>query len=68
MTQVETIYQNHVFRRLQSVDLPENQRVLQSIQWIEHRDPRVWLIEVQRTAAADHPAARIFSRQRERHR
>jgi predicted DNA-binding antitoxin AbrB/MazE fold protein len=47
MTQVEAIYQNGVFKPLQDVGLPENQRVRLSIQPLELDKVRAWLTEVQ---------------------
>ncbi len=47
MTYVEAIYENGVFRPLQDVGLPENQRVRLSIQPLEPADVRAWLAEVQ---------------------
>jgi predicted DNA-binding antitoxin AbrB/MazE fold protein len=47
MTQVDAIYQNGVFKPLQDVGLPENQRVRLSVQPIEVGDVRAWLAEVQ---------------------
>ncbi|MCI0461886.1 MAG: antitoxin family protein [Gemmataceae bacterium] len=47
MTQVEAIYQNGVFKPLQEVGLPENQRVRLSIEPAEARDVQAWLERVQ---------------------
>ncbi len=47
MTQVDAIYQNGVFKPLQDVELPENQRVRLSVQPVEVGDVRTWLAEVQ---------------------
>jgi predicted DNA-binding antitoxin AbrB/MazE fold protein len=47
MTQIDAICQNGVFKPLDDVGLPENQRVRLSIQPIEARDVRAWLAEVQ---------------------
>lgn len=47
MTQVDAIYQNGVFKPLQDVGLPENQRVRLSVQPVEAADARAWLAEVQ---------------------
>jgi predicted DNA-binding antitoxin AbrB/MazE fold protein len=47
MTQVDAIYQNGVFKPMQEVALPENQRVGLSVQPIEAGDVRAWLAEVQ---------------------
>ena len=47
MTQVDAIYQNGVFKPLQDVGLPENQRVRLSIQPVDVEDIRAWLAEVQ---------------------
>ena len=46
-TQVEAVYHNGVFKPLQDVGLPENQRVRLSIQAIETGNVRAWLAEVQ---------------------
>ena len=46
-TQVEAIYQDGIFKPLQEVRLPENQRVRLSVQPIEAEDIRAWLEEVQ---------------------
>ena len=40
MTQVEAIYQNGVFRPLQKVGLPENQRVRLSVEPVATADVR----------------------------
>jgi len=47
MTQVDAIYQNGVFKPLQGVGLPENQRVRLSVQTVEAGDARAWLAEAQ---------------------
>jgi len=47
MNEIEAIYQNQVFKPLEAVDLPENQRVRLNFQAIEVRDVRTWLQEVQ---------------------
>jgi len=47
MTHVDAIYQNGVFKPLQDIHLPENQRVRLSVQPIEAGDVRAWLAEVQ---------------------
>lgn len=47
MTQVDAIYQNGVFKPLQDVGLPENQRVRLSIQPVEAADVRAWLARVE---------------------
>ena len=47
MTQVDAIYQNGVFKPLQDVGLPENQRVRLSVQPVKVGDVRAWLAEVQ---------------------
>ena len=47
MTQVDAIYQNGVFKPLQEVGLPENQRVRLSVQPVEVGDVRVWFARVQ---------------------
>jgi predicted DNA-binding antitoxin AbrB/MazE fold protein len=46
MTQVDAIYQNGVFKPLQDVGLPDNQRVRLSIQPLEAADVRAWLARV----------------------
>ena len=43
MTQVDAIYQNGVFKPLQDVSLPENQRVRLSVQPVEAGDVQAWL-------------------------
>ena len=47
MTQVDAIYQNGLFKPLQDVGLPDNQRVRLSVQPVEVGDVRAWLAEVQ---------------------
>ena len=47
MTKVEAIYQNGVFRPLQEVGLPENQRVRLSVEPVAAADVRAWLARVQ---------------------
>ena len=47
MTHVDAIYQNGVFKPLQEVGLPENQRVRLSVQPVEAGDVRAWLAGVQ---------------------
>ena len=47
MTHVDAIYQNGVFRPLQDVGLPDNQRVRLSIQPLDAADMRAWLARVQ---------------------
>jgi predicted DNA-binding antitoxin AbrB/MazE fold protein len=47
MTQVDAIYQNGVFKPIQEVGLPENQRVRLSVQPIEVGDALAWLARVQ---------------------
>ena len=47
MTQVDAIYENGVFKPLQDVGLPDNQRVRLSIQPLEAADVRAWLADVQ---------------------
>ena len=42
MTQVDAIYQNGVFKPLQDIGLPENQRVRLSVQPVEAGDVRAW--------------------------
>jgi predicted DNA-binding antitoxin AbrB/MazE fold protein len=46
-TQVEAIFQNGIFKPLEEVQLPDNQRVRLSVQSIEAVDTRNWLEEVQ---------------------
>lgn len=46
MTQVDAIYQDGVFKPLQTVELPENRRVRLSIQPVEADNVRAWLDEV----------------------
>jgi predicted DNA-binding antitoxin AbrB/MazE fold protein len=46
-TQVEAIYQNGIFKPLQEVRLPENQRVRLCVQSVEAKDIRAWFEEVQ---------------------
>jgi len=46
MTQVDAIYQDGVFKPLQTVELPENRRVRLSIQPLEPNNVRAWLDEV----------------------
>lgn len=46
MTQVDAIYQNGVFRPLNDVALPENQRVRLSVEAIKIGDVQAWLAEV----------------------
>ena len=47
MTRVDAIYQDGVFKPLQTVELPENRRVRLSIQPVEADNVRAWLDEVQ---------------------
>jgi predicted DNA-binding antitoxin AbrB/MazE fold protein len=47
MTQVDAIFQNGVFKPLQDVGLPENQRVRLSVQPVDAGDVRAWLARVQ---------------------
>ena len=47
MTEVDAIYQNGVFKPLQDVGLPDNQRVRLSVQPVEASDMRAWFAEVQ---------------------
>ena len=47
MTQVDAIYQNGVFKPLQDIGLPENQRVRLSVQPVDGGDVRAWLARVQ---------------------
>ena len=46
MTQVDALYQDGVFKPLQDVDLPENQRVRHSVQPVAVVDIEAWLAEV----------------------
>ena len=46
MTQVDALYQDGVFKPLQDVDLPENQRVRLNVQPVEGGDVQAWLTEV----------------------
>ena len=46
MTQVDAIYQNGVFKPLQDVGLPEDQRVRLSVQPVETDDVTAWLARV----------------------
>jgi predicted DNA-binding antitoxin AbrB/MazE fold protein len=46
MTQVDAVYQDGVFKPLQTVELPENRRVRLSIQPVEADNVRAWLDEV----------------------
>ena len=47
MTQIDAIYQNGVFKPLQELGLPENQRVRLSVQPVEDGDVRAWLARVE---------------------
>lgn len=47
MNPIEAIYQNGVFKPLEDVGLPENQRVRLSVQPLDLGDVRVWLAGVQ---------------------
>ena len=47
MTQVDAIYQNGVFKPLQDVGLPENQRVRLSVQLVETGDVQAWLARIE---------------------
>jgi predicted DNA-binding antitoxin AbrB/MazE fold protein len=47
MSEVEAIYQNGVFRPLDAVGLPENQRVRLSVHPVESCDAGAWLAGVQ---------------------
>jgi predicted DNA-binding antitoxin AbrB/MazE fold protein len=49
MTHVDAIYQNGVFKPLQDVRLPDNQRVRHSIQPLDADYVRAWLADVQET-------------------
>src|SRR5436190_13214 len=46
MTHVGAIYRDGVFKPLQNVGLPENQRVRLSVQPVDTGDVRAWLAEV----------------------
>ena len=46
MTQVDALYQDAVFKPLQDVDLPDNQRVRLSVQPVAVADIEGWLAEV----------------------
>ena len=47
MNQIEAIYQGGVFKPLDAVRLPENQRVRLSVQPVQANDALAWLHEVQ---------------------
>jgi predicted DNA-binding antitoxin AbrB/MazE fold protein len=47
MTQVEAIYQHGMFKPLDKVGLPENQRVRLRVDAVETTDVAAWLAEVQ---------------------
>jgi predicted DNA-binding antitoxin AbrB/MazE fold protein len=47
MTQVNALYQDGVFKPLQEVDLPENQRVRLTVQSVKTRDVQVWLAQIE---------------------
>jgi predicted DNA-binding antitoxin AbrB/MazE fold protein len=47
MTHVEAIYEGGVFRPVEAVQLPENQRVRLSIQPIRAEEAQAWLLRVQ---------------------
>lgn len=47
MTELEAIYQNGVFKPLEAVGLPENQRVRLSVEPLEARDVSAWFAGVQ---------------------
>jgi predicted DNA-binding antitoxin AbrB/MazE fold protein len=47
MTQVDAIYQNGLFKPLQDVGLPENQRVRLSVQVVEATDVQAWLARIE---------------------
>ena len=47
MTHVDALYQNGVFKPLQDVDLPDNQRVRLSVQPVEVGDVRAWLARIE---------------------
>ncbi len=51
MSQVEAIYQDGVFKPLNEVGLPENQRVRLSVQPLESCDASDWLAGVQERQA-----------------
>ena len=46
MTQVDAIFQNGVFQPLQTVQLPDQQRVRLSVQSLANRDVAGWLARV----------------------
>lgn len=46
MTQIDAIYQNGVFKPLQTVKLQENQRVRLSVEPVAVADVEAWLAEV----------------------
>jgi len=46
MTEVDAIYQNGVFKPLQDVGLPDNQRVRLSIRPLDAAHVRAWLARV----------------------
>lgn len=47
MTEVDAIYENGVFKPLQHVGLPDNQRVRLTIHAFDADQVRAWLAEVQ---------------------
>jgi predicted DNA-binding antitoxin AbrB/MazE fold protein len=51
MSQVDAIYQNGVFKPLNAVGLPENQRVRLSVYPVESCDAGAWLAGVQERQA-----------------
>jgi predicted DNA-binding antitoxin AbrB/MazE fold protein len=46
MTQIDALYQNGVFKPLQDVGLPENQRVRLTVQPLAPADVQAWLTHV----------------------
>ena len=47
MTQIDAIYQDGVFKPLEDLRLPENQRVRLNVQPLEVSDAMAWLARVQ---------------------
>ena len=48
MTHIEAIYQNGIFKPLDEVGLPENQKVRLIVQPLDAGDARAWLARVQK--------------------
>jgi predicted DNA-binding antitoxin AbrB/MazE fold protein len=48
MTQIDAVYQEGVFKPVEALALPENQRVRLIIQTVEPSDVRAWLAAVNR--------------------